>query len=70
MALNTSKEIERTSYNHGILLESIPELVLLVKAGKSVEFMNSNAIDFFGDLRNVSTTEMELCNIKNKHIVE
>ena len=68
MALNTSKEIERISYNHGKLLESMPELVLLVKAGKSVEFMNSNAIDFFGDLRNVSTTEMELCNIKNKLI--
>jgi transcriptional regulator with PAS, ATPase and Fis domain len=68
MALDTSKEIERISYNHGILLEAMPELVLLVNAGKSVEFMNSNAIDFFGDLRNVNTTEIELCNIKNKLI--
>lgn len=68
MTLDRSGELERISYNHQTLLYAIPELVLLIKAGKSIEFMNTNSIDFFGELRNVNVAEVELCNIRNRLI--
>ena len=47
----TAKEFKRLAGNQKALLEAMPEMVMLVNAGKSIEYMNPSAIRFFGDLR-------------------
>ncbi len=47
----TAKEFKRLAANQKALLEAMPEMVMLVNAGKSIEYMNPSAIRFFGDLR-------------------
>jgi transcriptional regulator with PAS, ATPase and Fis domain len=46
----TLQDIERVVSNQRSLLESIPEMVLLIKDKHWVEYMNPSAIHFFGDL--------------------
>jgi len=48
-------DIERLLHNQRNLLDILPEMVLLVHGGNSVEYMNPSAISFFGDLRKVPT---------------
>lgn len=45
-----NQDCDRLINNQQNLLDSIPEMVLLVKEGISVEFMNPSAKKFFGDL--------------------
>ncbi len=45
-----AEDIARLVANQRSLLETIPEMVLLVKNPDSIEFMNPNAVKFFGDL--------------------
>ena len=47
-------ELKRLADNQQALLEGMPEMVLLVTADKSIEYMNPSAVDFFGDLREKS----------------
>ncbi len=47
----TAKEFKRLAGNQKALLEAMPEMVMLVNAGKSIEYMNPSAIRFFGDLK-------------------
>ena len=47
---DTVKELERLASNQQTLLEAMPEMVLLVNANKSIEYMNPSAVRFFGDL--------------------
>ena len=44
------KDVKRLVLNQKNLLETIPEMVLLVKSTDSIEYMNPIAKDFFGDL--------------------
>jgi len=46
----TSRDAERLIGNQMSLLETIPEMVLLVKANDSIEYMNPSAKHFCGDL--------------------
>jgi len=46
----SAKEFKRLASNQQALLESMPEMVLLISADKSIEYMNPSAITFFGDL--------------------
>jgi transcriptional regulator with PAS, ATPase and Fis domain len=48
------QDIQRLVHNQQNLLESIPEMVMLVKDSESIEYMNPSARDFFGDLRKES----------------
>lgn len=48
------QDIQRLVHNQQNLLESIPEMVMLVKDSESIEYMNPSARDFFGDLRQES----------------
>jgi len=45
-----AQDIKRLVNNQRNLLETIPEMVLLVKGSESVEYMNPSAKMFFGDL--------------------
>jgi len=45
-----AEDIARLVANQQSLLETIPEMVLLVKNPDSIEFMNPNAVKFFGNL--------------------
>ena len=45
------KEFKRLASNQQALLEAMPEMVLLINANKSIEYMNPSAVNFFGDLR-------------------
>jgi len=47
---NSQQNLERLIQNQHSLLESIPEMVLLVKDSESIEYMNPSATDFFGNL--------------------
>ena len=47
----TEQEIERVVRNQQNLVDTIPEMVLLVMVGERVEYMNPSAVRFFGDLR-------------------
>jgi len=44
-------DMERLARNQRALLEAMPEMVLLIDTGGSIEFMNQSALGFFGDLR-------------------
>ena len=44
------QDISRLVHNQESLLETIPEMVLLVKESESIEYMNPSAKVFFGDL--------------------
>ena len=55
----TSQELKRLASNQQALLEAMPEMVLLINAGKSIEYMNPSAISFFGDLRNDAASLQE-----------
>ncbi len=50
MTTDSSHEIKRLARNQRALLDAMPEMVLLVQSGQSIEFMNPSAIGFFGDL--------------------
>jgi len=58
----TIDDIDRIISNQRNLLETIPAMVLLVKDGESVEYMNPSAMSFLGDLcrqqNNISTEEL------------
>jgi len=47
---NLDQDVKRLIHNQRNLLETIPEMVLLVKESESVEYMNPSAKKFFGDL--------------------
>ncbi len=47
---DTLQDIKRIVSNQKNLLETIPEMVLLVKSSDWVEYMNPSAVNFFGDL--------------------
>ncbi len=51
---DSAQDIKRLVHNQQNLLESIPEMVMLVKDSESIEYMNPSARDFFGDLRQES----------------
>lgn len=51
------QDLERLLHNQRNLLEIMPEMVLLVHGGNSIEYMNPSAIDFFGDLRRFTDQE-------------
>lgn len=46
----TAQDSERLITNQQNLVETIPEMVLIVKESSSVEYMNPSAMEFFGDL--------------------
>ena len=50
----TIQDAERLISNQKSLLESIPEMVLLVKNGDSIEYMNPSAKRFLGDLTHIN----------------
>ncbi|MEE4167215.1 MAG: sigma 54-interacting transcriptional regulator [Desulfocapsaceae bacterium] len=52
----TGKEFKRLARNQRALLEAMPEMVMLINAGKSIEYMNPSAVSFFGDLRHPRTS--------------
>lgn len=56
-----NEDCDRLILNQKNLLDSIPEMVLLVKNSQSVEFMNPSAVKFFGNLcvSNESRTSRE-----------
>ena len=47
---DNNQDIKRLSLNQKNLLETIPEMVLLVKENESIEYLNPSARSFFGDL--------------------
>ena len=47
----TQKEVDRLVRNWRMLLDVMPEMVLLVREDYVIEYMNDSAIDFFGDIR-------------------
>lgn len=51
----SAEDLKRLISNQKSLLETIPEMILLVHGGNSVEYMNPSAEKFFGDLRNASS---------------
>jgi Nif-specific regulatory protein len=73
---DTVKELERLASNQQTLLEAMPEMVLLVNANKSIEYMNPSAVRFFGDLTknkkelppSSSDTVSQLLNLVNLSI--
>ncbi len=56
------QNIQRLLHNQRNLLDIMPEMVLLVHGGSSVEYMNPSAITFFGDLRRYSEPSHEDLN--------
>jgi Nif-specific regulatory protein len=48
------QDVDRLLHNQRNLLDVMPEMVLLVHGGSSIEYMNPSAISFFGDLRSIS----------------
>jgi len=53
------QNVDRLLHNQRNLLDVMPEMVLLVHGGSSVEYMNPSAIKFFGDLRSDEFAEGE-----------
>jgi transcriptional regulator with PAS, ATPase and Fis domain len=53
---DSPQDIKRLILNQRTLLETIPEMVLLVKGSESIEYMNPSATMFFGNLCNNSKT--------------
>lgn len=62
----TTQNVDRLKSNQASLLETIPEMVLLVKDGISIEYMNPSAVEFFGDL----TKPKERLNSTEKSFLE
>ena len=70
------KEFKRLASNQQALLEAMPEMVLLINANKSIEYMNPSAVNFFGDLRlqtfkletDQQTVFSELLNLVNSSL--
>ena len=62
MATDNSHEIQRLAENQRALLDAMPEMVLLVNIGQTIEYMNPSAITFFGDLcyKNKTTPQENL----------
>lgn len=56
------QNIQRLLHNQRNLLDIMPEMVLLVHGGSSVEYMNPSAINFFGDLRRFSESSAKEMN--------
>jgi transcriptional regulator with PAS, ATPase and Fis domain len=50
MTTDNSHELKRLAENQHTLLDAMPEMILLVNNGLSIEYMNPSAIGFFGDL--------------------
>ena len=58
------QNIDRLLHNQRNLLDIMPEMVLLVHGGSSVEYMNPSAINFFGDLRSLESPKGKNNNSK------
>ena len=56
------QNVERLLHNQRNLLDVMPEMVLLVHGGSSVEYMNPSALNFFGDLRRYTFPTQEELN--------
>lgn len=54
---DSTQETSRLISNQKSLLETIPEMVLLIKDSKSVEYLNPSAKTFLGDLQRRKTPE-------------
>ncbi|MCB2184736.1 MAG: sigma 54-interacting transcriptional regulator [Desulfobulbaceae bacterium] len=59
--LKTKEEINRLVRNWRALLDVMPEMVVLVREDRVIEYMNPSAIDVFGDLCSKKCNEY-LCN--------
>ena len=59
MATDNSHEIQRLAENQRALLDAMPEMVLLVNVGRTIEYMNPSAITFFGDLCSKNKTTQQ-----------
>ena len=58
MATEQSHEVKRLAGNQHALLDAMPEMVLLINAdGKSIEYQNPSATQFFGNLNSTKNTE-------------
>jgi len=55
----TVKELKRLASNQQALLETMPEMVLLINAEKSIEYMNPSAVQFFGELRSAHSINFQ-----------
>ena len=53
----STQDLNRLISNQQSLLETIPEMVLLIKDSKSVEYLNPSAKTFLGDLQKNKTPE-------------
>ncbi len=51
---STHKEFDRLISNQRTLLDVMPEMVLLVNNDKTIEYMNPSAVNFFGNLKEIS----------------
>ncbi len=66
MTTDNSPEIKRLAENQRALLEAMPEMVLLVSRGQSIEYMNPSASAFFGDL----CTKNKAVRLENQDLCE
>ena len=66
MTTDNSPEIKRLAENQRALLEAMPEMVLLVNRGQSIEYMNSSASASFGDL----CTKNKAARLENQDLSE
>jgi transcriptional regulator with PAS, ATPase and Fis domain len=53
---SVDKELDRIIGNQRSLLDVMPEMVLLISNGKTIEFMNPSAARFFGDFKSTGNT--------------
>lgn len=53
----STQDLNRLISNQKSLLETIPEMILLIKDSKSVEYLNPSAKTFLGDLKRKKTPE-------------
>jgi transcriptional regulator with PAS, ATPase and Fis domain len=51
---STTKELDRHIGNQRMLLDVMPEMVLLVNGDKAIEYLNPSALRFFGNLKDTS----------------
>lgn len=52
MEKGTPEDIQRVVGNQRVLLDTVPEIVLLMRENHGIEYMNPSAVNFFGDLCN------------------
>ena len=51
---STHKEFDRLISNQRTLLDVMPEMILLVSNDQAIEYMNPSAVNFFGNLNEIS----------------